>query len=100
MAGQYDGGGDMTKGGFYVHYRDAFGRCEWAFVTAKTAGTHLNLKVMPNDPDHSLWRPDTPHGAGKGEWHHPDQCHMTTIQMNEDEQKALGMVKTAASSKA
>lgn len=96
MAGNYDGGGDVRRGGFFVHFRDLFGRCEWALVTAAHPKDQaLNLKVMPNDPDHSLWKPACKHGAAKGEWHHPDQCAMTTQQMREDEQKALGAVKDA-----
>lgn len=95
MAGTYDGGGNMKLGGFFVHLRDQFGRCQWAFVTAQTKGQNLNLKVMPNDPDHSLWRPNCCHGAGKGEWHHPDQCAMTTKQMRDDELKAVEPAKAA-----
>ena len=93
MPGAYDGGGDMKAGGFFVHLRDGFGRCQWAFVTARISGQDLNLKVIPNDPDHTLWRPCCKHGADKHQWHHPDQCQMTSAEIREDEEKALAGVR-------
>ncbi len=93
MSGPYEGGGEIGKGGFFVHYRDTYNRCEWAFVTAAHKGGLLNLKVLPNDPDQTLWKPRTEHGTCKGEWHHPDQCSMTAQQMREDEQRVLAASK-------
>ncbi len=88
MAGTYDGGGNIRKGGFFVHYRDDFGRCVWAFVTSAHAGKALNLKEIPNSPDPMMWRPNVKHGTAKGQWHFPDQCEMTDDQMKEDEDLA------------
>ncbi len=92
----YDGGGDMAVGGFFVHLRDQFGRCQWAVVTAQHPDKRLNLKVIPNDPDQMVWRPKCAHGAGHGEWHFEDQCKMTTAQIREDDEKAhSGLTKAA-----
>lgn len=90
MAGTYDVGGNVRKGGFFVHYRDDFGRCVWAFVTAAHSGQRLNLKEVPNSPDPLMWRPGARHGAGKGCWHFPDQCDMTDAQIREDEAIVTG----------
>ena len=92
MAGNYNGGGSINKGGFFVHYRDDFSRCVWAFVTAAGPGQCLNLKEVPNSPDPIMWRPGVSHGAGKGQWHFPDQCGMTDSQIREDEAAAVSPV--------
>ena len=83
----YAGGGDISKGGFMVHYRHESNICQWAFVTSVVDGTTVNLKVIPNDPDQFVWRPKVKHGAGKGEWHYDNQCKMDAAQMREDDTK-------------
>jgi len=90
----YEGGGDMSKGGFFVHLRDQFGRCQWAFATAQVKGSVLNLQVIPNGPEQLCWRPNCSHGPDKGQWHYgPDQCNMDSQQIKEHDRKSIESIK-------
>ncbi len=92
----HEGTGDMRKGGFWVHYRDPFNRCCHAFVTAVLDDRTLNLQIIHNGPEQLSWRPKMVHGAGKEQWHFPDQCSMTNTKMRENESLASTAKATAA----
>jgi len=83
----YEHTGDLKKGGYFVHYRDDFRRCSWAFVTASVSGPLVNLQVITNGPEQMIWKPRTIHGSGKCQWHWPDQCAMSDDEIKADEAK-------------
>ena len=78
-----DGGGRLAGGGWFAHVRDQFGECQWAFCVSRARGETMDFKVLAAGTDQAIWRPSCSQGSGRGQWHHPDQCHMTDAELRQ-----------------
>ena len=50
----------------------------------------MDFKVFAAGTDQTIWRPNCSHGAGSGQWHKRDECHLTDDELRQAELRAAG----------